>query len=104
MSRAPLLALAEIPVARGSHTSRKAAERVSLARRATKTAQYCDLLAARGPTIDEDAARLIGCKHSSVCSIRWNLLHGSTFPRIRKAGEQIAASSGESCTAWELTP
>lgn len=95
----PTVGQLAIPFARGSHTSYKSARRIDSVQRQTKTRRYLALLYDRA-LIDEVAAGLLGCKQSSICSIRWSL---SQRGLIRKAGEQIAPLTGESCTAWELT-
>lgn len=88
-----------LPFASGSHESYMAAQRVARTR-ATKTQRYLQLLFARGPLTDHEAAALMPAPLSSINSIRNGAMHSGL---VERGSECRVSAYGSPCRTWRLS-
>jgi len=91
---------ARFPYAHRSHSSWKAAQRVNVSDRATKTRRYLALLAEHGTLTDPEVVALTGWARSSICSIRF---HVEQALLVEKSGEERPSPYKRDCAAYRLT-
>lgn len=92
-----------VPYAKGSHTSCKAARDLAQSgTRGAKTWKYLQALAAAPDGLtDAHAAAIVGVPLSSVCSIRNGAMQN--IPQLVERGEETMGQFGKSVYRWTLT-